>query len=55
MRSQRRTKKVRGVFEKKLGSGIWWIQFFDADGDVARRLGAAPMPSISIGSERPKC
>jgi integrase len=25
-------KKIRGVFEKEPGSGIWWIQFFDADG-----------------------
>ena len=25
-------KKVRGVFEKQPGSGIWWIQFFDSTG-----------------------
>ena len=25
-------KKVRGVFEKEPGSGIWWIQYFDAYG-----------------------
>ena len=25
-------KKVRGVFEKTPGSGVWWIQYFDADG-----------------------
>jgi len=25
-------KKVRGVFERIPGSGIWWICYFDADG-----------------------
>jgi integrase len=24
--------KMRGVFEKKTGSGIWWIQYFDSEG-----------------------
>jgi integrase len=24
--------KIRGVFEKVRGSGIWWIQYFDAEG-----------------------
>lgn len=24
--------KQRGVFEKKAGSGIWWIQYFDSEG-----------------------
>jgi site-specific recombinase XerD len=28
----REVKKVRGVFEKVSGSGIWWIQYFDTDG-----------------------
>jgi len=30
MKSAREVKKVRGVFEKDPGSGIWWIQYFDA-------------------------
>src|SRR5262249_5238868 len=29
-------KKVRGVFEKVPGSGIWWICYFDADGRKRR-------------------
>ncbi len=28
----REIKKVRGVFEKVQGSGVWWIQYFDTDG-----------------------
>jgi hypothetical protein len=27
-----RMKKHRGVFEKDPGSGVWWIQYFDAEG-----------------------
>lgn len=28
----REVKKIRGVFEKVSGSGVWWIQYFDTDG-----------------------
>jgi len=28
--------KQRGVFEKKAGSGIWWIQYFDSEGQRHR-------------------
>ncbi len=30
--SSKEIKKVRGVFERPLGSGVWWIQYFDAAG-----------------------
>ena len=30
------SKKVRGVFEKVPASGIWWIQYFDAEGHRRR-------------------
>jgi site-specific recombinase XerD len=26
------SKKIRGVFEKVPGSGVWWVQYFDAQG-----------------------
>lgn len=29
-------KKIRGVFEKISGSGIWWVCYFDADGRKRR-------------------
>ena len=29
-------KKVRGVFEKVPGSGVWWIRFIDAEGVLRR-------------------
>jgi integrase len=29
-------KKVRGIFEKIPGSGIWWIRFTDAEGNYRR-------------------
>src|SRR6478672_7442825 len=31
-------KKVRGVYEKVRGSGIWWIQYFDSTGRRRREL-----------------
>jgi integrase len=29
-------KKIRGVYEKVVGSGIWWVRFADATGKVRR-------------------
>ena len=28
----REVKKVRGVFERPPGSGVWWVQYFDSEG-----------------------
>ena len=30
--TEKRQIKRRGVFEKRIGSGIWWIQYFDSEG-----------------------
>jgi hypothetical protein len=30
--TEKRQIKQRGVFEKRIGSGIWWIQYFDSEG-----------------------
>jgi len=32
MKQHRDVKKLRGVFEKDPGSGVWWIQYFDSKG-----------------------
>jgi integrase len=32
----RKNNKVRGVYEKVSGSGIWWIRYADADGRIRR-------------------
>jgi integrase len=44
-------KKVRGVFEKVSGSGVWWIQYFDADGR-RRREKAGTRSNANILVER---
>jgi len=31
-------KAVRGIFEKKTGSGVWWVRFMDASGCYRREL-----------------
>lgn len=31
-KTQEPAKKIRGVFEKVPGSGVWWIQYFDSAG-----------------------
>jgi hypothetical protein len=31
-RRKRRARRVRGIFERPTGSGIWWVSYFDAHG-----------------------
>jgi site-specific recombinase XerD len=41
-------KKYRGVFEKEPGSGVWWIQYFDADGKRHREKVGAKGSAIKL-------
>jgi len=45
-------KKQRGVFEKVPGSGIWWIQYFDADGRRRREKVGPKKAAISLVEQR---
>jgi integrase len=48
-------KKQRGVFEKVPGSGVWWIQYFDADGRRRReKVGAKSIAIKTVESRRTK-
>lgn len=46
------TKKIRGVFEKIPGSGIWWICYFDAMGKKRREVAGRKSDAISLYSKR---
>lgn len=50
--SQRATKKVRGVFEKIRGSGIWWIVYFDAEGRKRREKVGRKSDAIDLYRKR---
>jgi len=52
MKSQRSIKKVRGVFEKERGSGVWWIQFFDAEGRRRREKVGSRANAIDLYRKR---
>ena len=45
-------KKVRGLFEKVPGSGIWWIQYFDADGRRRREKAGTKSNAIDLYRKR---
>jgi site-specific recombinase XerD len=45
-------KKQRGVFEKIPGSGVWWIQYFDADGRRRREKIGPKKSAISLVEQR---
>ena len=40
MPEPRETKKVRGVFERPTGSGVWWIQYFASGKRHRERVGS---------------
>jgi Phage integrase, N-terminal SAM-like domain len=47
--------KKRGVFEKIPGSGVWWIQYFDAAGRRRReKVGAKSIAIKTVESRRTK-
>ncbi len=52
MNAQTSSKKVRGVFEKMRGSGIWWIQYFDAEGRRRREKVGAKGMAIKLYQKR---
>jgi integrase len=45
-------KKVRGVFEKVPGSGIWWICYFDADSRKRREKVGSKSHAIKLYQKR---
>jgi site-specific recombinase XerD len=45
-------KKVRGVFEKVPGSGIWWIQYWDASGRRRREKAGRRSDAVTLLSKR---
>jgi site-specific recombinase XerD len=45
-------KKIRGVFEKVPGSGIWWIQYFDAQGRRRREKAGLKSSAITLYRKR---
>jgi integrase len=42
---ERRESRLRGVFEKIPGSGVWWIRHFDQFGKKLRKVIEAKWPS----------
>jgi integrase len=45
-------KKVRGVFEKVPGSGVWWIRFIDAEGVLRREKVGSKSAAITLYGKR---
>jgi integrase len=48
-------KKIRGVYERVMGSGVWWICYFDADGKRRReKVGSKKAAMSAVESRRTK-
>jgi hypothetical protein len=45
-------KKIRVVFEKIPGSGVWWIQYFDAEGRRRREKAGTRSNAILLVQKR---
>lgn len=44
--------RTKGVFEKKPGSGIWWVRYADATGRIRREKAGAKAAAIKLYSKR---
>ena len=49
---EKKVKKIRGVYEKVPGSGVWWVQYFDARGRRRREKAGTKSAAISLYSKR---
>ncbi len=49
---ERRESKLRGVFEKIPGSGIWWIRYFDQFGKKRREKAGSKSVAIKLYGKR---
>jgi integrase len=45
-------KRVRGVFEKEPGSGVWWVRFIDAEGALRREKVGSKSAAIKMYRKR---
>ena len=45
-------KRVRGVFEKNPGSGVWWVRFIDAEGALRREKAGSKSAAIKLYRKR---
>jgi hypothetical protein len=52
MNGSKSNRKIRGVFEKVAKSGIWWIQYFDADGRRRREKAGSRGNAIDLLTKR---
>lgn len=44
--------KPRGIFEKKAGTGIWWVRYVDADGRLRREKAGTKSAAIHLYRKR---
>jgi integrase len=45
-------KKLRGISEKIPGSGVWWVEHYDADGKRHRELAGTKATAIKLQAKR---
>ncbi|MGH9476063.1 MAG: tyrosine-type recombinase/integrase [Terriglobales bacterium] len=49
---KRADKKIRGIVEKVPGSGVWWVQFFDANGRRRREKAGTRGMALDLLTKR---
>jgi site-specific recombinase XerD len=48
----KQTKKIRGLFEKQSGSGVWWIRYADAAGHIRREKAGPKSVAVILYRKR---
>jgi site-specific recombinase XerD len=49
---KREAKKIRGVYECPVGSGVWWVQHFDVDGRRRREKVGPKSMAVELAEKR---
>src|SRR5687767_6356333 len=50
--AKREARKIRGIYEKLIGSGIWWIRYADTTGRIRREKAGLKQAAINLYSKR---
>lgn len=50
--SKAENKKVRGLFERPAGSGVWWVEYYDAEGKRHREKAGSKGNAIKLRTQR---
>jgi integrase len=50
--AKRETERIRGIYEREPGSGVWWIRYTDEDGKIRREKAGRRSDALTLYRKR---